>query len=265
MEFLIVKRILLYLLVGYALLVIYSQLIANFMIFQPPVATYSDDLDKASLKLIKLPIPSGATLTAFYLPNPTAKYTILYSHGNAIDLGGLLPMLLKLHSQGFAVFAYDYPSYGTSTGTPNEKTTYESIIAAYNYLTNTLHIPGKQIIGYGNSLGAASTIELAQREPFAGLILISPFVSAFRVITQWPILLFDRYKNNKKIKNIHVPILVMHGTADRIVPFWHGKKIYELANPPKDYLWVEGAGHNNIEYVAGDKFWQAIKKFVNTL
>lgn len=274
MEFIIIKRFLLYVLIGYILLVIYTQLIANSVIFQPPIPSYQDDLSKSSLaplvqkgelKLIKLPLPSGATITGFYLPNPKAKYTILYSHGNAIDLGWLTPMLIKLRDEGFAVFSYDYPSYGTSSGTSNEKTSYESIRVAYDYLRNNLNIPGNKIIGYGNSLGAAITIELAQREPFAGLILISPFVSAFRVITQWPIILFDRYKNNKKIKKIHVPILIIHGTADRIVPFWHGKKMYELSNPPKDYLWVEGAGHNDLEPVAGERFWRKIKDFANGL
>ncbi|HAX79930.1 MAG TPA: hypothetical protein DCY88_29865 [Cyanobacteria bacterium UBA11372] len=90
------------------------------MIFLPQPSTYEDTQD-----IIKLTTANGVSISAIYLPNPKAKYTILYSHGNAEDLGYGLPMLKELRDIGFSVFAYDYQGYGTSRGTPSEANAYQ--------------------------------------------------------------------------------------------------------------------------------------------
>jgi len=253
-------KFLFWLVIIYLGLNLYALIFANKQMFFPPPPGYQD-----SSNIIKIAVANKATIAAIYLPNPQAKYTLLLSHGNAEDIGYLQPFLVQLHNHGFAVFAYDYQGYGHSTGTPTEAHCYQDIAAAYNYLTTKLKVPAAKIIGYGSSIGAAVTIDLATKQPLAGIIIQSPFTSAFRVVTHFPLLLFDKFNNLTKISHINCPLLVIHGTNDWIVPIWHGKKLFQKAKSPKQQLWIENAGHNNLIQVGGRRYWQAIQKFATKL
>lgn len=233
---------------------------AERFIFRPPIATYQDNPN-----ILKLTTRNGKQISALYLPNPSATYTILYSHGNGSDLGIIEDRLEILRKIGFSVFAYDYQGYGTSQGVPSEQNTYHDIKAAYNYLTNALQVPPNQIILYGFSVGSGPSIELAMHKQVAGLILEGAFTSTFRVVTNISIVPFDRFNNIAKIKSIHHPILFIHGTSDEVIPFHQGKTLYQQANPPKQFLTVEGAYHNNVVEVAGYDYEEAIKEFVEGL
>ena len=241
----------------YGCLCLFAYFYADRMIFLPQPSTYED-----SPEILKLTTADGVQISALYLPNPKAKYTLLYSHGNAEDLGYGLPALKSLQEMGFSVFGYDYRGYGTSQGTPSEGNVYRDIDAAYNYLTQHLGISPNRIIAYGHSLGGGLAVDLASRKPIGGLIVENTFISAFRVVTHIPIVPFDKFVNIDKIKQVRCPVLVMHGTADEVIPFWHGQKLFEAANEPKQFLWVEGAGHNNFRSVAGDRYQQALQQFV---
>ena len=237
-----------------------AYFLSNNSIFIPPRSIYVD-----SEKIIKLTTADGRQISAIYLNNPHAKYTILFSHGNAEDLGLLYPTLQQLYYWGFSVLGYDYHGYGTSQGSPNEQATYQDISAAYEYLINKQQIEPQLIILYGRSVGSGPSIDLAARKTVGALILEGAFVSVYRVITHYPILLFDKYTNLKKLRNIKVPILFIHGVQDTIIPFWHGKKLYDSYNGPKQYYWVADAGHNDIAYVAGIEYKNVIQNFVNSL
>ncbi len=228
------------------------------MIFQPPRFSRRH---KTTEDLIRLKTADGETISALYIPNEKAKYVILASHGNAEDLATAHVFFNQLHQQGYAVLAYDYHGYGSSTGNPSEKTAYMDVNAAYEYLTQTLSFQPHQIISFGHSLGCAMALDLAARQPVAGLILSAPFLSAWRVGTTFPILPFDRFCNIKKIDKIQCPVLIIHGNRDWIIPFWHGRKLYAQANQPKYHLWVKNAGHNNISTTAGKLYWDTLKKF----
>ncbi len=240
----------------YVCIGLYVFFFADGLIFKPQPASYEPSKD-----FVDLTTSDGTQITALYLPHPQAKYTILFSHGNAEDLGDLRPFLQKLHQMGFAVFAYDYHGYGTSKGTPSEQNVYQDINAAYNYLHQKLGISANQIIIYGRSVGSGPSLELASRQPVAGLILESAFITAFRVLTRIPIFPFDKFRNIDKIKQFHGPVLIMHGTVDEVVPFWHAETLFATANEPKLFVPIAGAGHNNLVEVAGDRYVQAIKKF----
>lgn len=231
-------------------------LLSNIVMFQPPRPT--SFVDKAST--IKLTLKNGKTITAVYLPYPNAKYTVLFSHGNAEDLGTAMPYLQFYQSLGFSILAYDYPGYGTSKGRSNEARTYEAIFAAYDYLRNHLNIPAEKIIVHGRSVGSGPSIELASQKPIGGLIIESPFVSAYRVYTYIPLFPFDKYINIKKMKNVKAPTLVIHGKRDTIVPTWHGKKIYKALKAPKMGYWPV-AGHNDIMAVNPEGYWQTLIEF----
>jgi len=167
---------------------------------------------------------------------------------------------------GFSVFAYDYRGYGTSDGRASARNSYEDIEAAYGYLVERLGVPANRIIVMGRSIGGGPAIELATKNDVAGLICESCFVSAFRVLTRVPILPFDKFTNLNKIKKINCPVLIIHGQSDRIVPVWHGRKLFEAANEPKLCLWVDGAGHNDdVAVIAGEDYWQAIAKFKQSI
>ncbi|WP_431662253.1 alpha/beta hydrolase [Pantanalinema rosaneae] len=238
----------------------YAYFFADRMIFQPQPASYQDQPDT-----LKLTTSDGVQITALYLPNPKATYTILYSHGNAEDLGDSRSTLEALHSTGFAVLSYDYRGYGTSPGSASEQTTYQDINAAYEYLTTTLHIPPDRIIVYGRSVGSGPSVDLASRVPIAGLILENAFTTTFRVITRIPIFPFDRFDNLSKIGRVNCPVLIIHGSADRVIPLHHGQTLYHHANHPKQWVVIEGAGHNDLMAVAGSEYVQILQTFIQQL
>ncbi len=226
------------------------------MIFLPQPSSYQD-----TKEILKLPVKDTEKISAIYLPNSQSTHTLLYIHGNASDLGDIRPLLDLLHCWGFSVFAYDYRGYGTSDGKPSEQNAYQDAEAAYTYLTQQLKIPSQQIIVYGHSLGGGSAAELAARHSIAGLILESTFTSAFRVVVPVSLLPFDKFSTLDKLRRIHCPVLVMHGQADRTIPFHHGQMLYEAASEPKLSLWVAGAGHDDFTEVAGDRLQQTLLAF----
>lgn len=237
-----------------------TLIFSNILMFPSPRATYQlQDAD-----YIRLQSSHGNEIIAKWFPNPNASCTILYSHGNAVDLGGLNAVLEHIAGLGFNILAYDYQGYGQSQGSASEQRTYDDIKAAYQYLTTIKKIPANKIILYGHSIGTGPTIELARQiQPEQGVILQAPFLSAYRVVIQWPILPYDKYKNFEKVSEIHVPILVLHGSLDNVIPIHHGEGIHALANHAEEALWIEKAGHNNLIKTAGERFDEKIKQFAS--
>jgi len=233
------KRLVRSLLFIYTCTGLYVFFRADSMIFLPQPASYQDTND-----ILKLPVTATEQISAIYLSNSQAAYTVLYIHGNAEDLGDVRPFLHRLHSWKFSVFAYDYRGYGTSDGHPSERNAYHDADAAYLYLTQHLNIPAQQIIVYGRSVGGGSAVELASRHPVAGLILESTFTSAFRVVIPFPMFPFDKFANLDKLPNVDCPVLIMHGQTDQTIPIQHAQALYQAAPEPKMSLWVAGLDHN---------------------
>lgn len=232
----------------------------NNMIFYPPACSY-----QPSTHIVKIPVTENQHIAAFYLPPQNATdLVVLFSHGNAEDVGHNIDFARDYHLHGFGVLFYDYRGYGLSPGRPSERSTYEDIEAAYNFLITDQHIAPSRIIAHGRSVGSGPSTYLAQKHPLAGLILESPFVSAFRVVTRVPLIPFDKYNNLARIKNIHCPVLIIHGTQDTIVPFWHGQKLYNAAHDPKMNYWVQAANHNDLLDFATD-YWPTLADFKNRI
>ncbi len=246
--------------IAYVLLGLFALFLSDRMIFPAPPSSYSDNS-----QILKIPLSNGNVISALYLPNRDARFLLLYSHGNAEDLGHILPHLKEFHQRGFAVFAYDYPGYGTSQGHSNEKIVFESIDAVYEFITEDLSVPAASIIGYGRSLGGGPTAYLAAKENLGGIILESTFVTAFRVMTKVPILPWDKFRNFKYSTHFTSHLLVIHGTEDEVISFWHGKKLFDQAPQPKSYFWVEAAGHNNLLDFAGQTYWDTIDEFAKNV
>ncbi len=244
----------------YAVINASAFLFSDRFIFYPQAPGYADHQG-----IIKLTTEDRTEISALYLSNRKARYTILFSHGNAEDIGDIHPIVMMLHDMGFSIFVYDYRGYGTSRGRPSEAGLYRDIDAAWVYMTEKLSIPPERIIVYGRSIGTGPSVELAERRRIAGLILESPFMSIYRVVTEMPLLLFDKFNNIQKIGNVHTPVLIIHGEKDELVPIRHGRQIFQRANKPKYSLWIANAGHNNIIDADPVKYREAITAFSGTI
>lgn len=193
----------------------------------------------------------------------TPKYTILFSHGNAVDIGQMSSFYYGLGSRlDCNIFTYDYSGYGASGSTPTEKNLYCDIQAAWNALRIRYGISPSNIILYGQSIGTVPTVDLASKYDCAGVVLHAPLMSGMRVAFNtsrtW---CCDAFPTIDKINRISSLVLVIHGTDDEVIEISHGIALHEKCQKPVDPLWVEGAGHNDVEIYS--QYVERLKKFVN--
>jgi fermentation-respiration switch protein FrsA (DUF1100 family) len=235
-------------------------LVSDSMIFFPRYASRAEPEGALQIKL-----NDGSRLSAVFLPNSNAKLTLWHFHGNAEALGDIHPRLQELRDFGFSVFALEYPGYGTSEGRPTEAQIYSSLPAGLKYLKDELKISPENVVIHGRSLGGGPAVEIASRENVAGLILESTFMSAYRVMTRWPLFLADKFNNGKKLSRVRCPVLVIHGRHDGTIPFHHGEALYAaVPSKLKQHLWVN-SGHNDLRRWAGESYRQAIVEFAGKL
>ncbi|KAL8549844.1 hypothetical protein ACS0TY_008620 [Phlomoides rotata] len=257
-----------------------SSIAAKFAFFPPSPPSYTVAADESrggalcipevpqrdGVDVLKLRTRRGNDVVAVHIVHPKATATLLYSHGNAADLGQMYELFVEITLRlRVNLMGYDYSGYGHSTGKPTEYNTYADIDAVYKCLKEKYGVKDEQLILYGQSVGSGPTIDLASRIPnLRGVVLHSPILSGLRVLypvkrTYW----FDIYKNIDKIGAIHCPVLVIHGTADEVVDCSHGKQLWELCKVKYDPLWVSGGGHCNLELYP--EFIKHLKKFVLAL
>ncbi|TVU27889.1 hypothetical protein EJB05_19390 [Eragrostis curvula] len=167
----------------------------------------------AGVEVRALPTRAGTRVVAAFWRHPAARLTLLYSHGNAADLGQMLGLFLELRTHlRVNIMSYDYSGYGASTGKPSEYNTYYDIEAVYDCLKKEYGIEEEDLILYGQSVGSGPTLHLASRlEKLRGVVLHSGILSGIRVlypvkVTLW----FDIFKNIDKIKQVECPVLVIH-------------------------------------------------------
>lgn len=211
----------------------------------------------------------GVRLNGWFVPYPGAQTTLLWFHGNAGNISHRLENIKLLHDKvKINVFIFDYRGYGRSGGNVSEEGTYRDGEAALNYLRTREDVGKERIVFFGRSLGAAVAVELATREKCLALILETPFASiremAKVVFPLLPIgpLLRTRYDVVEKIRKVKVPVLVLHGDRDEVVPFEQGKKVFEAAPNPKEFYTIRGAHHNDTYIVGGEAYFAVLKNFI---
>ncbi|CAM6009899.1 unnamed protein product [Sphagnum balticum] len=256
-----------------------SSVAARFAFFPPTPPSYqviedeatgrlrlSEAMPRENVDVLKLATKRGTEIVALYVKYPTAGLTLLYSHGNAADLGQMHELFVELSVHlRINVLGYDYSGYGASTGKPSEPNTYADIEAAYECLERTYGVQEKNVVLYGQSVGSGPTLDLATRKPhLRGVVLHSPILSGLRVMypvkhTYW----FDIYKNIDKIDLVNCPVLVMHGTSDEVVDWSHGKQLHELSKKKYEPLWLKGGGHCNLELYP--EYIKHLRKYLQTL
>lgn len=256
-----------------------SSMAAKFAFFPPTPPTYkllTDGLTglllfdkhphRENVEILKLPTRKSTEIVAMYIRYPMANSTLLYSHGNAADLGQMYDLFVELSIHlKVNLMGYDYSGYGQSTGKPSEQNTYADIEAAYKCLEESYGAKQENIILYGQSVGSGPTLDLAARLPhLRAVVLHSPILSGLRVMypvkrSYW----FDIYKNIDKIPLVNCPVLVIHGTADEVVDCSHGKQLWELCKEKYEPLWIEGGFHCDLE--AHREYIKHLKKFIVTV
>ncbi|KAK9757232.1 hypothetical protein RND81_01G150300 [Saponaria officinalis] len=253
-----------------------STMAAKLAFFPPNPATYKMKKDektgimelepyphRENVDVLKIRTKKGTEIVGMYVRYPMAKSTILYSHGNAADIGQMYDLFIQLSIHlKVNLLGYDYSGYGRSTGKPSENNTYADIVAAYKYLEESYGAKQEDIILYGQSVGSGPTLDLAARLPkLRAVVLHSPILSGLRVMypvkrTYW----FDIYKNIDKIPLVRCPVLVIHGTADDVVDFSHGKTLWELSQEKYEPLWLKGGNHCDLELYPD--YIKHLKRFV---
>ena len=188
------------------------------LLFQPPTPTYLHPS-----RHFWLTTELGSRIPAFFIAHPNASVTILFSHGNAEDLGMIydwfndLSRVLRVN-----IMAYDYTGYGKSQGSPHETFCYADIEASYRYLLTVRNIQPEQIVLYGRSLGSGPSCYLAAKtakegRSVAGVILQSPLLSAYRVAFNFRFtFLGDKFPNVDYAMDIRCPVFIVHGTQDEV-------------------------------------------------
>ncbi|KAM0032126.1 putative serine aminopeptidase, S33, alpha/Beta hydrolase [Helianthus debilis subsp. tardiflorus] len=255
-----------------------STVAAKFAFFPPNPPSYrvveeeggrlrmTDVSERENVDVLKLKTKKGTEIVAAYVKNKAASLTLLYSHGNAADLGQMYDLFceLSIHLR-VNLLGYDYTGYGQSTGKPSEQNTYADIEAAYRCLIETYGVKEEDIILYGQSVGSGPTLDLASRlSRLRAVVLHSPILSGLRVMypvkrTYW----FDIYKNIDKIPLVRCPVLVIHGTADDVVDYSHGKQLWELCVEKYEPLWIKGGNHCDLELYP--EYIRHLKKFISAV
>ena len=231
--------------------------VADSIIFQPPGGSPQPP------DVTMLEVEPGIRIAVRYSPPPENGVVLLYSHGNAEDLGMIRYRMKQYVERGCGIAAYDYEGYGQSGGTPSESATYRDIERVWTWLVEEQKIAPESIVIHGFSLGTGPSCHLAEKVKARALVLEAPFLSTFAVAGM-DFLPLDRFPNIDRIAKIEMPLLIIHGDADRIIPHAHGEKLFEAANEPKKFYTVEGAGHNNILLKAGERYWMTLKEFLDS-
>jgi fermentation-respiration switch protein FrsA (DUF1100 family) len=226
---------------------------------------------------IELRMHDGTKLVGWYLPaaaesgearQRAAKSPgMLWFYGNGETIGAIWPIIRDFRPTNAALLVIDYPGYGASDGRTTEAGIYEAADLAYDALTSRADVDHQRVYVYGRSLGSAVATHVAAAHDVAGLILESPFTSArgmaarhYRIVPRFLVRL--RLDNIGLMPRIHCPTLVLHGTADMLVPMKMGQEVAAAAGGPVEFVMIEGAGHNDTYDLGGNAYKDKLAGFV---
>jgi len=199
---------------------------------------------------VRLATSDGKQLNAWWVPVDKPLGTVLLFHGNAGNISHRIDYALMFRRIGYSTLLVDYRGYGRSTGTPTEQGTYTDADAAWGWLTKTQRVPEREVVLFGESLGGGVASWLAARHEVRALVLASTFTSAVDLGSElYPFLPVRfvsrlRYDTIHRLRDVRAPVLVIHSPDDDVVPFKHGRRLFDAALEPKAMLEIAG-GHND--------------------
>jgi len=253
------------------IIVIYISVLVILFIFQrnlmyhPSENNYFGDKLKVNIEKVNIKTLDNINLLGWFHKKDLNKFkTIVYFHGNAGTLENRIYKLNHFKDMEVNFLIIAWRGFSGNKGSPTEEGLYIDGLSAVNWIINQ-GVKEEDIILYGESLGTGVATEIAQNKNFAGVILETPFTSMINAAKEFypyipvNLLLKDRFENFKKIKNINLPILIMHGEKDTIVPFAMGEKMYQLANEPKYFYFTK---HDDHMMVFDEPMTKALKNFI---
>jgi hypothetical protein len=224
----------------------------------PPAAAGLFDAEEVALDTA-----DGEKVIAWYVPPKEGKALVLYFPGNAGALRSRADRFRALTDDGLGLVALSYRGYGGSTGSPSEAGLIADAQAAHAFAA--AHAPEERIVVYGESLGTGVAVALAATRRVGGVVLEAPFTSAAdigaRIYWYLPVrrLMKDQFRSDQRIGSVTVPLLVLHGARDGVVPIAFGERLFSLAHEPKQFVrFAEGAHHDLDQYGA----LQAVRQFI---
>lgn len=256
----------------YALLVALVYVFQGRLLYLPSIGGRTlqatpDDIGLA-FENVRLTTRDGVSLHGWFVPARDAERVLLFCHGNAGNISHRLDSIRIFHDLGLSVFIFDFRGYGQSEGRPTEEGTYRDAEAAWSYLVEARRFPDQRIIVYGHSLGAAIAAQVARGRRPASLILESPFASVTAVASHHyrflPVRWLSRfeYASAQYVRDVHVPVLVIHSRQDEIIPVAQGREVFEHANEPKSFLEIIG-DHNAGFLLSGARYTHGLQQFLS--
>ncbi len=265
----VVLRILFLFLLCYLAILLLVFLLQKQMVYHPFRGIRSTPSDIGLLyREVSIKTSDGLRLCGWLVGDDKNRDVILHFHGNAGNISHRLDSFFIFNRLGLNTFIFDYRGYGRSQGVPSEQGTYLDAEAAWQYLIETEHIPSERIILFGRSLGGAVAARLATKVKAKALILESTFTSVpdlgADLYPFLPVRLLARYKYNTRafLPGVNVPVLIIHSPEDEIIPFSHGKALYEAAKEPKHFLRISGS-HNEGFFHSKEIYMEGLKEFLS--
>jgi uncharacterized protein len=270
-----VSSLLFSILIGYVLALVLVRVFESRLLFFPNYpGRLGGDWNPRALPVqdVSLASSDGTRLQAWWIPNDQAKFTFLAFHGNAGNVADRVSVYQFLRDTPANVLALEYRGYGRSEGNPSEAGFYRDAEAAYLYLVNRKGMDPSKVLSFGQSLGTAVAAHLAAQHEVGGLVLEAPFLSATRVARRvfWflpglGLLLRSQFDTEERLKEINVPVLIVHCSQDPVVPFGLGREVYDAARPPKEFLKIDSYCHEEASVIAPDKYRASLRKFLGSV
>ena len=258
------KAVLIFLATGYVAIVALMYVAQRGLMYfpetfrVPPAEAGFPEAEEVVLKT-----KDGEQIIVWHVPPREGRPVVLYFHGNGGALRYRVDRFKALSTLGDGLVALSYRGYGGSTGRPSEDGLIEDAKAAYDFATG--RYPADRIVLWGESLGTGVAIAIAAERPVARLVLEAPFLSAVDVAAgaypfvpvRW--LMKDQFRSDRRIANVSVPVLVLHGERDNVVPIASGERLFSLIKGPKRFLRIPGGSHENL---GGFGVVEAARRFV---
>lgn len=222
---------------------------------------------------VELLTDDGVRLHAWWVPAPlkesgAARRSVLFCHGNAGNISHRTESVGVFHKLGLNVLIFDYRGYGRSAGRPTERGTYLDAEAAWKHLVEVRGARPERTVLFGRSLGGAVAARTAEAHPPGALILESTFTSLPDMgaeLYPWlPVRLLSRYRyrSSDLVPAMKCPVLVIHSPEDELVPYAHGRRLFETAPGPKTFLEI-GGDHNNGWYESRKRYVAGLRAFLD--
>ena len=252
----------------FALILIIGRLLHRYFIYIPDRTRVAPkDAGLSGVEEIVFKAADGTKLIAWYLPARGPKPTLLYFTGNSGNVSNRAGKIATIGSDGYGVFMLNYRRYGGSEGRPTEARIAADAVSAYDCLRG-LGVAPQDILAYGESLGTAVATRLSLQRQVKALVLEAPFTSCVDVgQLMWSVLplkliMVDQYRTLDRIAEVKVPLFIVHGGRDNIIPLNQARRVYHRANEPKSMVVLPQAGHNDL-FERGA--WEKVHGFLDSL